>query len=97
MLCKTGTPIISTGKKCTASKQRHFQCIPLANMPEKHLLRIVLPNFLRLSCLFHWCDSFGNCAWLSVIHRTIHGEHIAVYETETRISFNLSEKILYCP
>ena len=66
MLCKTGTPIISTGKKCTASKLRHFQCIPLANMPEKHLLRIVLSKFLRLSCLFHWCDNFGNCAWLSV-------------------------------
>ena len=41
----------------TASNQL-IQCMPLVNMPDIHLLSMILSNFHRLSCLLYWCDRF---------------------------------------
>ena len=59
MLCKAGSSILAQAQRhSTASKQRLLQCIPLVNMPDIHLLCMILSNCHRLSCLFYWCDIF---------------------------------------
>ena len=50
--------MLKAQRHSTASNQRLIQCIPLVNMPDIHLLSMILSNFHRLSCLFYWCDRF---------------------------------------
>ena len=42
----------------STASNRLIQCIPLVNMPDIHLLSMILSNFHRLSCLLYWCDRF---------------------------------------
>ena len=67
MLCKTGSSILAQGvveniaQSTTPQhsiKSKADTVHTLVNMPDIHLLCMILSNFHRLSCLFYWCDSF---------------------------------------